>query len=139
MFLSFFTRLIDETFVSHNRYGTYLPYKPHAVTSFFLECFNNRPPIVKCRPIALRYPDFNAFSVVCIALHILSFPNSLAPYRTLLVEGLSCMRAKKRFAWSVSFEVLLPVCSSFTLSHSLVRSITVFDSHNPDSLVSIIL
>ena len=63
---------------------------------------------------------------------------SLVPYGTLVIESSSCMRAK-RFATSVSFCSFATVYSSFTRSHSLVRSITVFDSPNPDSLVSIIL
>ena len=68
-----------------------------------------------------------------------SLRNSLVPYGTFVVEGSSCMRAKKRFATSVSFVVSLPVYSSFTRGHSIVRSITVSDSPSPDSLVSIIL
>ena len=46
LFLSFLTRFIDESFVSYHLVVWYIPLnKAHAVTSFFLQCSNSRPPL----------------------------------------------------------------------------------------------
>ena len=73
------------------------------------------------------YDYCNAFPAVCTALRIPSFPSSIRDLHSRSAW------AQNRFAKSVSFVVSLPVYSNFTRSYSLVRSITVFDSTNPDS------
>ena len=65
--------------------------------------------------------------------------HSLVPYGTFGCRSLLVHASKNVFTTSVNFVVSLPVYSSFTRSHSQVRSITVFDSPNPDSLVSVVL
>ena len=83
---------------------------------------------------------YNLFNVTPSQSFVLRYASrqSLVPYGTLVIK------APRAWEQNVSQRQLVfcsfaTVYSSFTRSHSLVRSITVFDSPNPDSLVSIIL